>query len=881
MSDVTAEVMVLVRHGRVDDLVRVLAPLAPPMRRGIAAALKEYVKTRDAQQRIRTPALLVAGAGCLPTAVQVAAWLNRREFRFQRGRGALIIQALTDRGVTWAPEIIGRVVDALPTRDDWQLEIEWRFAAELIVASGAPTPRDDPFVIGWAMQQGYGRGLTTLERLRSDPFLPDLLPRLFEVDGVGAYLTSLTGETGSSITAFPAALATLAAEGQVDRDVLLDGCLGRFLRGGPAAQLRGSVQLHTALAPTEAETEARTLDYARLLPATAPAVATLAQTALRRLDRAGRLELDTLLEGAAAILRRSDRALVRAQLSWLDSVARRERDRVGDVLETVEHAFGQEDVGLQERALAIVEAHASACTPEVRARLAARAARLSADLPARARSSLGDPGPVASAGVAAVVAVPARRETVRAIGSSAELAAELAALGQGGKVELERVLEAIVRLAATDRAGLLNAVAPVMARHEKATAEYAASPWFGPSLLDKVLDIVRTVRDKRPGPGLAARARGEGGGWIDHALERFVARRLAEAGLWVSERPVPFLLSTPTWTTGHIDPHALVDRIAAAEAGGGRPWSTDMTQAILRLPRTIDPDATARAARLASPEGRLLAEVLRAGGTPDPRTRRVVVRRLRGRGESVADKARPDDAVFVAVDGVHADPVVQTLFRLDPPVPMGHGAEVLWPAVLPSHREVIAAHMLDHFEYGFRGTFDALVLLAECEGPCGPAMVLAVAYGLSAQHPEGRIAAVDALVALLSSGELEPGALGAELGALSVGGQVKLSRAVTSLTELAKAAPEAAVASVALGSVPSLLAHAKPPHGTPDLLALASRHVRPGSTVDADAVTHLAAVAARGGSSRLVTEASRLHRILAAGSVQPATRPARAPATAG
>jgi hypothetical protein len=865
---VTAEVLGLVRRGQTDELVARLAPLTLAERRGIVVALKEYVKTPDARHRLRTPALLVAGAGCLSTAAQVAVWLHRREFRFQRGDGALVVRALADRGVAWAPEIIDRVADALPTREEWRLEIEWRFVAEMVVAGGTPTPRGDAFVIGWVIQQGYGPGLTTLERLGSDPFLPDLLPRLFEVDGVGAPLTSLTGGSGSSITAFPAALAILAAEGRVDRAVLLDGCLGRFLRGGTPPQLRGFVQLHAALEPTEAEIEARTLDYARLLPDAPPAVATLALSAPRTLDKAGLLELDTLLEGAAAVLRRPDKTLVRTQLSLLDSVARRRRDRIGDVLATVAHAFGQEDVALQERALAIVEAHASACTPEVRARLAAEAASLSADLPARARSSLGDPGSAASPRVAAVgLPAPAvgpgrRRETVSAIASPAELVAELVALGPSGHAALERVLDATVRLAATDRAGLLDAVAPVMARHEKEIAEYPDLPWIGPRPLDQVLDVVRTVRDQRPGRGLAARARGSDGGRYDHPLERVISRRLAEVGLWVTERPVPFLLSTPTWTTGHIDPHALVDRLAAAEAGGWHPWPMDVTQAILRLPRTIDPDATARAVRLASPEGRLLAEVLAAGGTADPTTRRVVVRRHRDRHESEADKARPDNAVLVAVDGAHPDPVVQKLFRLDPPVPFGFGSVGLWPEVLPSHREVIAALMLDHFECGFRGTFSALVLLAECEGPCGSAMVLAVAYGLTAQHSEDRIAAADALITLLRADELDPSALGAELGALSVGGHVKLSRAVASLNDVAKAGGEAAVASIALAGLPSLLTRPKPPHGTPDLLALASRLVQPGSRTHADTVTHLAPVAARGGSSRLVTEAVRLHRIL-------------------
>jgi hypothetical protein len=520
VSEASAEVMGLVRHGRTDELVATLAGLTVAERRSVVVALKDYLKSPNAQHPLRTPALLVAGAGCLTSAAQAAAWLRRREFRLQRSRAALVVRVLADRGVAWAPEITDRLADGLPTRE-WELEIEWRFVAEMTVASGAPTPSGDTFVIGWVMQQGYGPEPTVVERLRSDPFLADLLPRLFEVDGAGVHLTSLTGETGSQVTAFPAALAALAAEGRLDRAVLLDGCLARFLRGGTLPQLRGFVQLHNALEPTEAEIEARTLDYARLLPDAPTAVATLAQAALRGLDGAGRLELDTLLAGSTAVLGRADRTLVRTQLSWLDKVARRERDRVGEVLTTVAEAFGQEGVALQERALAIVEAHASLCTPEVRARLAARAADLSADLPARARSFLGDPGASTSARMAAPVAGPGpRRAAAPAIASPAELAAELAALRRGGYAALERVLDATVRLAATDRAGLLDAVAPVMARHEKEIAEYAELPGIGATLFDQVLGVVRALAHDRP-TAVAGPDRDT------HRLERVIRARLA------------------------------------------------------------------------------------------------------------------------------------------------------------------------------------------------------------------------------------------------------------------------------------------------------------------------------------------------------------------
>ncbi|GAA2626077.1 hypothetical protein GCM10010399_66910 [Dactylosporangium fulvum] len=62
---------------------------------------------------------------------------------------------------------------------------------------------------------------------------------------------------------------------------------------------------------------------------------------------------------------------------------------------------------------------------------------------------------------------------------------------------------------------------------------------------------------------------------------------------------------------------------------------------------------------------------------------------------------------------------------------------------------------------------------------------------------------------------------------------------------------------VAVGALSALLAATPPLAGTPDLLALAAQTAGAGA-----AVPGLAEVAARPGSSRLVTEARRLTRVL-------------------
>ncbi|MEV0821680.1 DUF7824 domain-containing protein [Nonomuraea rubra] len=47
----------------------------------------------------------------------------------------------------------------------------------------------------------------------------------------------------------------------------------------------------------------------------------------------------------------------------------------------------------------------------------------------------------------------------------------------------------------------------------------------------------------------------------------------------------PYLLATPTCTSGRVDPAELVDRIEGYERAGVRHLPADLEQALLRLPR--------------------------------------------------------------------------------------------------------------------------------------------------------------------------------------------------------------------------------------------------------------------------------------------------------
>jgi hypothetical protein len=116
---------------------------------------------------------------------------------------------------------------------------------------------------------------------------------------------------------------------------------------------------------------------------------------------------------------------------------------------------------------------------------------------------------------------------------------------------------------------------------------------------------------------------------------------------------------------------------------------------------------------------------------------------------------------------------------------------------LPHHREVSAAWALPDLAamatQDQRGGSRLLPLLAECEGPIGPAMSLGVAYALAARHEADRVAGADAFLVLAASGEPFAAAVGRDLADLAARGMVKLGRAVAPRTDAHRAGASAAV----------------------------------------------------------------------------------------
>ncbi|MEU2611068.1 DUF6493 family protein [Micromonospora sp. NPDC007271] len=841
-------------RGHVPAVGAALAGLDEPARRALGDELVAHVRRRRDNWwwGKEATALAVAAVGTLSTATKAAELLGRRSVWLREADPEPVVETARQRGVAWLADLAYRLAERLPRNEPGE---GWHFVAGLLVAEKVAPPTGDAFVTGWAQAMWWHPGnqqqhLPLLDRLRADPFLDALLPRLFEVDGAGLELASWG--FGDDRQTVPRALVALAAEGRLDRSALLDGALGRLLRGDRPAALRPFVDLHDLLAPTPGEVTARAATHLRLLADGPGPVAAMSQRALRSL--AGDVELESLLDVSRAVLIRPEKTLVRGQLSWLDRLARQRPDRAAQIAAVVAVAVEHPAADLRDRAVAVAERHGHRPVVAVAAPVAG--------------DELPPPAPVAAA--------------PPAIAEVDELVEEVSALlgRRWQALAVERVLDGLVRLATTDPDRLQAALLPVLQRHQVGAYDHmwavfnlsvqlhgvllaAAAPAEAATRRDRWAGLLdecdrQALRPFRGGPAVERARRS--------ALTQVYCARLAEIGQRLDARRDRGLLAAPTSVTGALDPAALYDRLAAL---GDRPfWRWDLTQALLRLPAGVDEPLASRAAALGTPAGDELASWLRGDVLPAPAQQVVTVgRRNRSGSYDWGYNRLPVRRTLVAT--TPPEGVADRLGLLTvTPQPSGRhydGWGDLWPAVLPGHRGLLAAHLLPEIaaaaQEDAREGATILPTLAECTGAGGPALDLALAYGLCARHEVDRAAALDALLMLAASGDLDAVAVGGHLGALAADGQVTLTRASTPLRDAVAAGARLSAWRLLAAALPPLLAAPTPPRGTPDLLTLAAETAT--ATGVRIEVPGLAEAVARGGGSRLVTEARRLARALA------------------
>ncbi|MFI1286707.1 DUF6493 family protein [Streptomyces sp. NPDC020858] len=880
-----------VRTGRCDLVTSLLTPLTATERR---ARLPELTALRgeirgwgwsrrwDGEPTVR--ALHLAGALCHTGAAAAASWIAARDLRDGRSRDTAPLAALlADRDPAWRADVAHRLAARTATvQDDYSL------VRALLEGTGAPAPTTDGFVHAWAREtttgptspaggRGPRRTHSLRVALRADPSVQELVPLLFQTAEPAPCLDWYDDPRAPG--RWPAELAHLAAEGIVERRVLLDGSVARLLRGGRPGHLAFYADLLDVLDLTADERAQRTADWIALAADAPSPTAGRAQQTLTALFEAGRLPADRLAEMSSAVLFRPEKKLVRAQLVLLGKALRRDPDDRFALLPATAAAFGHADTALQERALKLVAAHLRPEDDALRTDLAFEAEQLGPALRRTAAGLLGalaDPATDPAGYQETLPAAPARRRLAAdgapSVAETVELVAALVKSSAPTAAETETALDLLVRHTHRDRTALAAALLPALADRHWARADGGrADPDHldGPELLAAA--VLGRLNAADLSPDRPVHVTGFGQNCIHAALHRVTTARAREAALRVLTDPLPFLLATPTWDCGTLEPQDLVTRLAAYGRQGAAPAPADFAQALLRVRR--DPQAAAAAGALATPEGTRLAAWLAADGEPAPHTRRVTDRNHTPRNWWGRERQAARRIVLELAEHPFLQREFPAVFhRLGRPCTgtsccwHWRGWELAHLAVLPQDRETQAVWLLPDVTGCAtdeeRGAGETLSRLAELGGPAGPALHLAVATALGARHAEDRLAAVDALLVLAARGELDTALLGRDLAELLALGTVKPNRLADAARTAAATGAYATTWAVLAGALPAVLADG-PARGAGEILAVA-----------ADCVEHcgaagplpegLAEAAARKGASQLATQARRLRTALEA-----------------
>lgn len=870
--------MAAVRAGRTTETVALLDGMTDAERRAEFAGLKSLRKELrsapwNAESRRAYPALHAAGAACQTGAAGVATWLAATDMRWSQASPTVILHLLGDREIDWLEDVTNRLA-----RRPAGSPVPFELMAGLVRLSGRPAPTTDAYVRGWLTQIAgtWHRQGSVRERLRHDPHLVPLMAAVFETDGIGSLLGWIAGDGPNSWTS---ALRQLTDEDVLDRRMMIDACVSRLLRGGQAAELPVFLRLLKELDLTPDEQRSRTADWLALASDATSVVASHAQSVLGTLTLAGELPARRLADMSSAVLFRTEKKLVRAQLVLLGKAIRRDATVTDELLPAVAQAFGHEDSEVQERALKLVERHIKKAGAGVLGELAAAAEQLIPVLRVRAVDALGA-SPAPSEPAAHEEVLPPAPQPTRAAPapeSAAELAEEVGALltSDGDVATFERALDGLVRHAHTDRDSLIEALGPVVSRlwwaggEPEFVEQYAFGGRLSPleNVLATLLGKVRTETLHR-----AVQHGASNRGCVHSPLDRALQARISEVAYRIRTDPLPFLLSTPTWGTGLLEPDELVERLDRYRQLGARPSAADFAQALLRV-RRGDRAAAGRAAEnaaaLGTREGTRLAQWLTAGAPALPANRRTAHARILvelGELEELQGDFPPEFRALGHPVSVYRDR--WHCYHWD-------GAlRQHWLALLPERRELVAARMLRDLSTvaveDTRGAAAILPLLAESGGEAGDAVHLCLAYGLGARHEEDRLAAVDALLVLAGRGQLDVALLGADLGQLVRRAAVKPSRLAESLRTAAATGANATIWGLLRHALPVLLAdlatggpdgQSANSRGLGELLAVAAECAeRTGARGE---LPHLARTAERRGSSRLVTQARRLRSTLA------------------
>jgi hypothetical protein len=747
----------------------------------------------------------------------------------------IIAGVLADRRPAWLTDLV--------TRNFGSGLLSWQFARRL-VRSGAIARPDIPQYTTMMPHALYRRtwGLpgepvrvvrTPLDALRADPgLLEEEVWRLFTMPDAAFELAKGDG-------LWEEALATLAAEGSLDRARLLDACLDAFSRDFAPTRVAWYARMHDRLQPTLDEMTARAGAYLRLLGADSGPGVSVGQQGCAALLAARRLALADLFAASAPALVFPRKNVAVRQLKLIEKAADADPAGLGGALVTAAQAFGHSRLDVQEAALALIAKYGPPEDPDQRTTIAALTAGLDPALQ-REASALGlvavspavspalfttvsSAGPAAGSPVApALVDGPAIAVSRAApVEDPAELIELLTRLMEDAAdaFAVERAMAGAVRLCALPAAERRRLAAPLLHRAE----EWTQADWWGPpgtNLRACMAELTLSwATGWRPDPAQ----------WQDPPvrMSRILTARLREATALVGNGRAVELLASPDGNDGTVDPDRLLDRMVSWSDRPLLPY--DLEIAMLRLSPLVDDGfwAAWEKAHRASLDAARRAH--QAGLTPLSLT---------------ADISPPPIDMPNLNPGQVRDPVVLAQVATDPAdgsrcwemltdmpqalrdyhrlnstlvssaVPADYDAVVAaWPLLCPWRPELAAAHLLRPLSYcltaGASRTSAAAVAIRGLllpGRPFGEIGHLALMTGLAAAEPYVRIAAAEAWATASRAGHLDPSLAAAALAAGVTGGAFKLTRIADALgyaTQNANTGP--GIARTALAAADTLL----------------------------------------------------------------------------
>ncbi|WP_157245851.1 DUF6493 family protein [Nonomuraea typhae] len=707
----------------------------------------------------------VAGAGTFGGAAAVATWLYRRELGpWTSGADlAVLVRVLKARPPEWQADLAARLALRLRGTRAQRADDSVELALAMLRHTKIVPPDHEPLVVAW---------VSAPPRLPKDPLAGHLLPRLFEAEGVGCALRDDRPDW-SPEQSWLRRLSDLARSGELDRDLLVDGCVRRFLRGGTGPDLRFFVRLHDLLDP--APDPARTHDYLRLLPAAPGPVAELAVKQVR-----GALSGEELTEAVGALLFRPEAKLVRAGLSLLEQAAKAAEGDLDHLAPALASAFLCTAHDVRERTVRLAVRYAGRFTPAGAEAVREAAAVLPADLLAGLTEAYGR--------------VEAAAEDFRAVPLPAFEAPRRERLDGGSVPEdhglrFELWLDALVRDPAAGR---------------KLPKDVPALRWFGGDVyalrcwpdLAQWADALRRAAVGGAAPG-DPRSRVSPHDLVPapHQVavpHRVTLLRCAEVlDALKHGTPPPYLLATPTCTSGQIDPAELVARLEGYAAKNVPAMPADLQQALLRLPREVPAEVADRAWRLTSAAGASLVHWLAARPEANPR--------VEWRNHAPYASFQVEATGLELVDELLG--ALQALTHMDA---MNH-----WRLVLPSDREVVAMYLIPHLanRWGWPAALpDLLRALLHQDGPPGTAMAALIGV-LAAERgwimPDG--AGERLLLEAVAAGALPAAECGRQLAFAVRGDLAKMSEVLLTLESCARQGAHREVWEIMAGMLPAFL----------------------------------------------------------------------------